>query len=101
MSVPSSLRGEGQLVVITKTNTLAEHMDDFILIHPDKEYLKYCKTEIEKRINDLGLILNRKKLSYSLWHNLLNFLVLLSVSLTPVKLYVNSFLIKYLTSGEN
>lgn len=26
-----------------------------------KEYLKYCKTEIEKRINDLGLILNHKK----------------------------------------
>lgn len=25
MSVPSSLRGEGQLVVITKTNALAEH----------------------------------------------------------------------------
>ena len=25
MSVPLSLRGEGQLVVITKTNALAEH----------------------------------------------------------------------------
>lgn len=37
------------------------YMDDFILIHPDKEYLKYCKAEIEKRINDLGLILNHKK----------------------------------------
>ena len=36
-------------------------MDDFILIHKDKEYLKYCLKEIEKVcVNNLKLTLNRK-----------------------------------------
>ena len=37
------------------------YMDDFILIHEDKEHLKVCQKEIEKRLNDLGLELNHKK----------------------------------------
>lgn len=36
------------------------YMDDFYLIHKDKEYLKYCLKEIEKKVADLGLELNAK-----------------------------------------
>lgn len=36
------------------------YMDDFVLIHPDKEYLKYCKAEIEKYLVSLHLTLNEK-----------------------------------------
>ena len=37
------------------------YMDDMILIHNDKEYLKYCKQEIEKCVNEkLNLQLNSK-----------------------------------------
>ena len=36
------------------------YMDDFILIHPDKEYLEYCLVEINKHIAALGLELNKK-----------------------------------------
>lgn len=37
------------------------YMDDFILIHEDKEHLKTCRREIEKRLNELGLRLNEGK----------------------------------------
>lgn len=37
------------------------YMDDFILMHHDKEYLKYCLREIDKDITKLGLKLNTKK----------------------------------------
>lgn len=36
------------------------YMDDFILIHKDKEYLKYCWSEIENMLKEIGLELNRK-----------------------------------------
>jgi retron-type reverse transcriptase len=36
------------------------YMDDFYLIHEDKEYLKHCRGEIEKHIEGLGLYLNSK-----------------------------------------
>lgn len=36
------------------------YMDDFYLIHKDKEYLKQCKREIEAHIEALGLTLNNK-----------------------------------------
>lgn len=36
------------------------YMDDFILIHKDKEYLKYCKLEIEKFLKQEKLELNKK-----------------------------------------
>ena len=36
------------------------YMDDFFLIHPDKEYLQYCRVEIEKHVAKLGLYLNAK-----------------------------------------
>lgn len=37
------------------------YMDDFILIHHDKEYLKECLTIIKERLHELGLELNTKK----------------------------------------
>lgn len=37
------------------------YMDDFILIHEDKEYLKQCRKLIEERLSELGLKLNTKK----------------------------------------
>ncbi|GHU95049.1 hypothetical protein FACS1894208_07190 [Clostridia bacterium] len=36
------------------------YMDDFFLIHESKEYLKYCRAEIERFIGELGLTLNNK-----------------------------------------
>lgn len=36
------------------------YMDDFILIHPDKEYLKYCLREIREHLEAIGLELNKK-----------------------------------------
>lgn len=36
------------------------YMDDFYLIHEDKQYLQYCRGEIEKRVAELGLYLNGK-----------------------------------------
>lgn len=37
------------------------YMDDFILIHPDKEYLRYCYNEIIKYLCSLSLNANKKK----------------------------------------
>lgn len=42
------------------------YMDDFILIHEDKEYLKYCLTEIEKFLEKEKLHLNKKTNIYSI-----------------------------------
>jgi len=36
------------------------YMDDFILIHESKEYLKHCKTEIQKYLLKINLELNPK-----------------------------------------
>lgn len=36
------------------------YMDDFFLIHPDKDYLIYCPEEIKKFLVPLGLELNHK-----------------------------------------
>jgi retron-type reverse transcriptase len=42
------------------------YMDDFYLIHEDKEYLRYCWKEIERHVNELGLSLNAKTNIYPL-----------------------------------
>ena len=42
------------------------YMDDFVLIHPDKEFLKRCKTEIEQFLTGIGLELNKKTSLYPL-----------------------------------
>lgn len=43
-----------------KIKYYVRYMDDFILFHPDKEYLKYCLKEIEKELAKVKLELNRK-----------------------------------------
>lgn len=40
------------------------YMDDLVLIHEDKEYLRYCWKEIEKLLNSIGLELNKKTCIY-------------------------------------
>ena len=42
------------------------YMDDFILIHHDKEYLKKCLNLINKKISSLKLSLNKKTQIYNL-----------------------------------
>lgn len=37
------------------------YMDDFILIHESKDYLQYCRAEIEKELAKIGLEVNPKK----------------------------------------
>ena len=37
------------------------YMDDFYLIHPDKEYLQYCKEKIREKCASLGLVLSERK----------------------------------------
>lgn len=37
------------------------YMDDFILIHEDRDHLKHCLSEITRMIHELGLELNEKK----------------------------------------
>lgn len=44
-----------------KIKYYVRYMDDIILIHHDKEYLHYCRTQIEMRLNDIHLKLNTKK----------------------------------------
>ena len=50
------------------------YMDDFILIHEDKEHLKYCLVEITRILNDLGLELNIKKTGIQPIRNGIHFL---------------------------
>lgn len=37
------------------------YMDDFLLLHPNLAYHKECKAKIEKKLQELGLMLNPKK----------------------------------------
>ena len=36
------------------------YMDDFVLMHGDREYLKFCYQEIEKKLKELKLSFNKK-----------------------------------------
>lgn len=47
------------------------YMDDFILIHPDKEYLSYCLREITKRLDAIGLKLNKKTQLFPIKHGII------------------------------
>ena len=38
----------------------ARYMDDFYIIHPDKEYVKYCMKQIREYLAGIGLSLNSK-----------------------------------------
>ena len=42
------------------------YMDDFVLFHPDKEYLKYCLKKIEDYLTSLNLSLNNKTQIYDI-----------------------------------
>lgn len=44
-----------------KIKQYIRYMDDFVLIHHDKEYLQECKGLIAAKLSDLGLRLNQKK----------------------------------------
>jgi len=46
------------------------YMDDFFLIHEDKEYLKHCRREIENYMTGLGLYLNDKTNIFPLRHGI-------------------------------
>lgn len=71
MGLGSQITQLTQLAVLDKMDHLIKerlgikqyirYMDDFILIHHDKEYLKYCLGEINKYIKRLGLKLSPKK----------------------------------------
>lgn len=50
------------------------YMDDFILIHEDKEHLKRCLVEITRILTDLGLELNEKKTGIQPVRNGIHFL---------------------------
>lgn len=51
------------------------YMDDGVLFHHDKEYLKYCKNEIEKFVkNNLNIELNKKKTKISNIKNGIDFI---------------------------
>ena len=50
------------------------YMDDFILIHHDKEYLKYCGEKIRERIQEKGLRLSPKKTQLSPFRQPIHFL---------------------------
>lgn len=43
-----------------KIKYYGRYMDDFFLIHPDKQYLQFCLREIRAMLDDLGLELNGK-----------------------------------------
>lgn len=42
------------------------YMDDFVLIHNDKEYLKQCQNDISEKLQAIGLQLNNKTALYPL-----------------------------------
>ena len=46
------------------------YMDNFLLFHSNKEYLKYCKQKIEEKVDELKLKLNKKTQIYDLNHGM-------------------------------
>ena len=46
------------------------YMDDFVLIHNDKEYLKHCLSEIRRILDEIGLKLNEKTQIFPLRHGI-------------------------------
>ena len=47
------------------------YMDDFILIHPDKEYLRWCEKQISAYLETIGLQLNSKTMLHPLKQGIL------------------------------
>ena len=50
------------------------YMDDFYLIHENREYLKYCMEEIRKKCKEYGFVLNEKKTKMALLRKGVKFL---------------------------
>ncbi len=46
---------------VLRIKNYVRYMDDFILIHPNENYLRYCKEKIRERVESLGLRLSPKK----------------------------------------
>lgn len=46
---------------VLRIKCYGRYMDDFYLIHPDKEYLKYCLSEIERICSVLKITVSAKK----------------------------------------
>lgn len=46
---------------VLKVKYYLRYMDDFILIHPNKEYLEYCKQKIQEQLNNISFELHPKK----------------------------------------
>lgn len=44
------------------------YMDDFILIHEDREYLKECRKQISQKLAEIGLQLNKKTSLFPIAH---------------------------------
>ena len=53
---------------VLKIKFYVRYMDDFILFHPDRNYLKFCLGEIEKKLEELKLRLNDKTQIYEIHH---------------------------------
>ena len=53
------------IVEVLHIQYYVRYMDDFILVHPDKEYLKRCREKIEKHLSAKGLALSKKKTTLS------------------------------------
>lgn len=53
-----------------KVKYYIRYMDDLILIHTDREYLKYCLNEIDKEVKKIKLELNNKTQIYDLNHGI-------------------------------
>ena len=76
MGLGSQITQLTQLAVLNKMDHLIKerlgikqyirYMDDFILIHKDKDYLKYCLAEINAHVASLGLKLSTRKHRYFL-----------------------------------
>lgn len=51
---------------VLRVKHYVRYMDDLILIHEDKDFLKQCKQVIEAHLNSIGLELNEKTTMYPL-----------------------------------
>lgn len=69
------------------------YMDDFYLIHKNKEFLKVCLAEIERIVGDLRLELNRKTDIYPI-KNGITFLEFTHISKTRSRTYLVKFAIQ-------
>lgn len=54
---------------VLKIKYYVRYMDDFLLFHPDKQYLRYCLEKLKKFLEKEKLILNRKTRIYKNTNN--------------------------------